>query len=67
MPVLCRKKLGFSGISKCSFREGKSLGRDIKLNEPQGSNLGATEPERKRADKTRKARRRKEESRKITC
>lgn len=34
VPVLSMKKLGFPGISKCSFREGKSMSRDIKLNKP---------------------------------
>lgn len=49
------KKLGFTGISKCSFTEDKSMGMDIKLNKPQGSNLWAIEPERERAAKARNA------------
>lgn len=43
------------------------MGRDVKLNKPQGSNHWGKESEGKRADKTRKARKRKEESRRITC
>lgn len=60
------KKMGFPGTSKCSFREDKSMGRYIKLNKPQRSNLWAVEPERERGDKARKARKSREESRRAT-
>ena len=53
-------RLRSPGTSQCSFREGESMGRDIKLKKPLGINQRIMEPEGKRADKTRKARGRKQ-------